>query len=324
MKSAAAVVPIPSSVLDRRITIHVFSTATYSNPGGDPERENHPRRDPETQHGIITPMCFKRKLRDNLALAGYSLYITRENVALETFIRGAIESSGVNFKGEVAEGSEDDDDAEEPEEKKAKGKPKGSKLTQEEKARVTKELCLKFIDNRFFGSTFCNPINQPMTGPVQVGMSVSVDPVEIIDSQITRMVVTKESDLHKEKTFGRLAVVPFGLYRTEIDLNPVRAKLTGFTWADYDLFMTALRNLYEHSKSTGRAGMEIEKIVVFMHDSPLGNASSKSLRRRVTAVRKNPKGLPPSELSPPRSADDYEISVDTSDLKGIEVEIIDP
>lgn len=327
--TATNVVPHPSAVLDKRVTILVITSVINGLGQGDPDRDNAQRTD-SAGYAYISPMGFKRKIRDYLALTGHPIFINRENVALETLIRQSIDASGIEYKGAIGDDSESDsEDSEEesapkaPKAPKAKA-PKGRKLTFEEKAKVAQDLCLKFTDNRFFGATLCNPVNQPLTGPVQVSWSVSVDPVEVLDWSITRVAVTKEDELHKERTMGRLSMIPFGLFRTEIDLNPAKAKVTGFTWGDFDTFMDAVKNMHEQSKSTGRSQVYIEKVIVFTHDTHLGNASSRSLRKRVKIARLNPTGVPANELPVARSVDDYEITVDMDGLSGVSVQVIEP
>ena len=46
---------------------------------------------------------------------------------------------------------------------------------------------------------------------------------------ITRMAVTNEKDLEKERTMGRKAIVPYGLYRAEGYISAPFAEKTGLT-----------------------------------------------------------------------------------------------
>ena len=42
---------------------------TNGNPNGDPDAGNLPRLDPETNRGLVTDVCLKRKVRNFVSLA---------------------------------------------------------------------------------------------------------------------------------------------------------------------------------------------------------------------------------------------------------------
>lgn len=45
-----------------------FFDALDCNPNGDPDAGNLPRIDPETQHGLVTDVCIKRKIRNAIQM----------------------------------------------------------------------------------------------------------------------------------------------------------------------------------------------------------------------------------------------------------------
>jgi len=53
------------------------------NPNGDPDAGNLPRMDPMTRHGIVTDVCIKRKIRDQLLASKRPIYI-QSSTALNT------------------------------------------------------------------------------------------------------------------------------------------------------------------------------------------------------------------------------------------------
>ena len=60
-----------------------FFDVTDGNPNGDPDAGNLPRIDPETNQGLVTDVCLKRKIRNFVAathreVPGQRIYI-REN-----------------------------------------------------------------------------------------------------------------------------------------------------------------------------------------------------------------------------------------------------
>ena len=144
-------------------------------------------------------------------------------------------------------------------------------------------------------------------GPVQLTFAqsqVRVTPQEIT---VTRMAVTNEIDLDKERTMGRKWVVPYGLYRADGFISAALAKKTNFTDDDLTLLWDALAGMFDHDRSAARGLMAARALVLFRHDSPLGNAPAHALLARVKAERPVEPSVPPRSLS-------YRISVDDSNL----------
>jgi CRISPR-associated protein Csd2 len=136
-----------------------------------------------------------------------------------------------------------------------------------------------------------------------------VDPIIPQEITITRVAITTESDAEGKNTeMGRKYIVPYGLYRVEgyVSANLAR-KVTGFTEEDLELLWTAIINMFELDHSAARGNMSVRKLIVFKHDSELGNAPAYQLFDRVTAKRKD-------ETKPARSYDDYEVLVNDADL----------
>ena len=46
----------------------VLIEAKNCNPNGDPDNENQPRIDPDSEYGIITNQCLNRKVRNQILL----------------------------------------------------------------------------------------------------------------------------------------------------------------------------------------------------------------------------------------------------------------
>jgi CRISPR-associated protein Csd2 len=148
-------------------------------------------------------------------------------------------------------------------------------------------------------------------GPVQINFSRSLDPIVQQEVTITRQTVTRIEDAEKERTMGRKHIVPYGLYRVE---GYVSAKLandetkgTGFSEEDLALLWDALLNMFEHDRSAARGKMAVRKLVVFKHDSDLGNAPAHRLFELVQVTRH-------PQANPPRSFSDYEVRVDTANV----------
>ena len=148
-----------------------------------------------------------------------------------------------------------------------------------------------------------------MRGPVQLGFARSVDPILPQEITITRSAITTEADAEKKGIeMGRKYIVPYGLYRAEgyISANLAK-KTTGFSEADLELLWQAILNMFELDHSAARGKMSVRELIVFRHDSELGNAPAYKLFDLVKAQRN------PNVVSP-RAYSDYQISVDEEKL----------
>ena len=281
------------------------------NPNGDPDAGNLPRIDPETGHGLITDVCLKRKVRNYVQLAragqpGYGIFI-REKAVLNLLI----EEAHAAIKGE-SEGAGG----------KAEGKKKDAKKAggdDVDKARLY--MCDTYYDVRTFGAVMSTGANAgQVRGPVQLTFSRSVQPIVALEHSITRMAVATEAEAEKQggdnRTMGRKATVPYGLYRAHGFISPAlagreekrRVQGTGFSEADLALLFEALENMFEHDRSAARGLMSTRALVIFEHESPLGNAPASSLfdKINVEVLR-----------TPGRSFADYRVTVDGKALSGV-------
>ena len=102
---------------------------------------------------------------------------------------------------------------------------------------------------------------------------------------------------------GRKYIIPYGLYRAEgyVSANLAR-KVTGFSEEDLELLWEAILNMFEHDHSAARGKMAVRELIIFKHDSEMGNAPAYKLFETVTVERKNPE-------TPARSYGDYRVEV---------------
>ncbi len=259
------------------------------NPNGDPDAGNMPRIDPETGYGLVTDVCLKRKIRNyaelkNADRSGYRIYI-KEGTPLNQNHQEAYLAKGLKL---------------------------GEKAKPSEVNKARQWMCVNFFDVRTFGAVMTTGDNcGQVRGPVQINFSRSIDPIIQQEVTITRQTVTKIDDIDKERTMGRKHIVPYGLYRVEGYISAKLAndptKGTGFSEEDLELFWEALVNMFEHDHSAARGKMATRKLVVFKHESELGNAPAHLLFERVKVTR-NP------QINPPRSFSDYQVVVDQDNL----------
>lgn len=289
-----------SKALDKRYEFVLFFEVENGNPNGDPDAGNMPRIDPETSQGLVTDVCLKRKVRNYVELAkkgvksgdqSFDIYV-RENAVLNDINEEAYRN--LNIK---------------PESKKL---PKDS-----DKAKsVIKYMCDRFYDIRAFGAVMTTEINcGQVRGPIQFGFAKSLDQIVPQEITITRMAVTNKKDAEKERTMGRKHVVPYALYRAEGYISAPLAEKTGFTDEDLKLFWDALLEMFEHDHSAARGKMSSRKLVIFEHETALGNAPAHKLFDLVTVKRND-------DQKPPRAFTDYSININ-SDEKPNGVTIIE-
>jgi CRISPR-associated protein Csd2 len=275
------------------------------NPNGDPDAGNMPRMDAETGHGLVTDVAIKRKIRNYVAMArgdapGYDIYMQERAVL-----------NRAHERAYVATGQ----------------KSESKKLPKDEaKAReLTAWMCGNFFDIPTFGAVMSTEVNTgQVRGPVQLTFAESIDPIVPMEFSITRSSVTNEKDaLQNERTMGRKHIVPYGLYRAHGFVSGRLAndtkKGTGFSEADLSLVWEALANMFDHDRAAARGEMTARGLIVFKHDSDLGNAPAHKLLERVT-VKRAANGA--GGDGPPRGFGDYAVTVNEADLPpGVTVEI---
>lgn len=293
-----------SDCIKNRYDFVVYFDVENGNPNGDPDAGNMPRVDPETGYGLVTDVCLKRKIRNYVETVkegepGFEIYI-KDGVPLNTSDFRAFEELNVDPK-DVKKLKKDDPQLD---------------------LKLRDFMCRAFYDVRTFGAvmtTFMkNGLNcGQVRGPVQLTFARSVDPIIPQEVTITRVAITTEADAEKKGTeMGRKYVVPYALYRCEgfVSANLAR-KTTGFSDDDLSLLWEAIINMFEHDHSAARGKMAVRSLVVFKHDSELGNAPSYKLFDAVSVKRK--KGI-----EYPRSFADYgDVEVDES-VCGDGVELI--
>lgn len=254
------------------------------NPNGDPDAGNTPRIDPETGYGLVTDVCLKRKIRNHVAL-------TKENA--ESFKIYVQEKAVLNRTNEEAY-------------KALEIKPVAKKLPKkvEDAQKVTAWMCDNFYDIRTFGAVMTTEINcGQVRGPIQLAFARSVEPIIPQEISITRMAVTNERDLEKERTMGRKHIVPYGLYVAHGFVSAPLAQKTGFSEEDLELLWDSLINMFEHDRSAARGLMSSRKLIVFKHDSKTGNAPAHKLFDLIN-IQRNEKFTGPA-----RSYKDYNVSI---------------
>lgn len=328
-----------NDVLKRRYDFVLLFDVLDGNPNGDPDNGNIPRMDEQTQQGLVTDGCLKRKIRNAVAaiqqddsgkvVPGYDLYFQTQDAIYEKRVLNLIHKSawdalgiqpGTVEKTENGNGGESAEPSAKGKGKKAKAKP-GDRGDFDNVRKARQWMCQNFYDIRAFGAVMTTGVNcGQVRGPMQLTFARSHDPIIPLDLSITRVAVTREEDANivvseesgqgqsgKTTEMGRKAIVPYGLYRAHGFFNPHFAKSTGVTAEDLDLFWQAVQQMWDLDHSASRGLMSCRGVYVFSHESHLGNAPAHMLFERVTIQRKD-------GVVAPRSFGDYTVTVNDADL----------
>lgn len=274
------------SELKSRIDFVYFFDVKDGNPNGDPDAGNLPRIDAETGMGLVTDVCIKRKVRNYVQVAkslseGYDIFI-KEKAILNNLIDAAREDSSV------------------------KNEKDGEKT---EAARQV--MCKRYYDVRTFGAVMSTGANAgQVRGPIQFTFARSVEPIVQSEHSITRMAVATEAEAKKQsgdnRTMGRKSTIPYGLYMCHGFISANLAKQTGFSEEDLELFWDSLKNMFDNDRSAARGLMSAQKLIVFRHESELGNAPANKLFDLVKVKKVNDKVA--------RSFSDYNIEIEKDKL----------
>lgn len=280
------------SELKNRIDFVYLFDVQDGNPNGDPDAANSPRVDAETMHGIVTDVCLKRKIRNYVSICKehstkFDMFI-RENAVLDNAVENVYNYDEI----------------------------KSIKDKEEQKRQAKKKLCSNYYDIRTFGAVIAaSGKTDQVRGPIQLTFARSIDPIVPRSMSITRMAVQSESENKDNRTMGRKATVPYGLYLCHGFISANLAKQTGFDEADLEVFWEALQNMFDVDRSAARGLMSAQKLIAFKHASKLGNAPANKLFDLVKVEKKE-------GVAVPRSFSDYKVTINTDQLPA-NVEILE-
>ena len=244
-----------------------------SNPNGDPDRESDPRQRHD-ERGEISPVSFKRKIRDLVENENKEGPVWQEisksfSPYLEENEFCILESRGRNRQ----------------------------EITQEIEDGSFKE---KYWDARVFGNTFLEEgiSDSIRTGVAQFSMGVSISPVEI-----ERMTNTNKAGVEKGKDRGMAPlayrIVQHGVYCMPFFINPTAATKSGCTKRDIELLLKLIPYAYSHTASYVRPFVAIRHAFYMEHKSALGSCQDYAL---IDSLKPKKKGDPET---PSKSWEDY-------------------
>lgn len=258
----------------KRATGLLIIEVVNSNPNGDPDRESDPRQRPDG-HGEISPVSFKRKLRDLLddhdAPFFQALPVEFRSHAERYFIlehRGRDRKEIKKEMGEIAHFMES-------------------------------EFVRKYWDARVFGNTFLEDGGDKgfiKTGVVQFGMGVSIAPIEIL-----RQTNTNKAGVQEGKNAGMAPLayrtVIHGVYCMPFFVNPNYAHKSGCTVEDIELLKLLIPYAYDMNRSAIRPDVRLRHAWYIEHKHLLGSCPEYLLIEALTPQKLSGKDEPSTSWS---------------------------
>jgi CRISPR-associated protein Csd2 len=250
------------------------------NPNGDPDAGNQPRIDPQTNQGLVTDACLKRKVRNYVEMVGkdestpekYKIFVEEGSVLTQTVSR-AYTQVGLPEKTSSVE----------------------------DQQKVADWMQRNYYDLRMFGAVLAAvglKAGQSW-GATQFSFARSIDPVIPQSISITRCAANDGKEGKDNKTMGRKEVIPYGLYKSHIFYNPHLAEKTGcITEYDLKLLWDALVKCWEFDRSASRGLMACRGLYIFSHDNKYGSAPVHELFDKLEIK---------STVAVPRSFTDYQV-----------------
>ena len=241
-----------------------------SNPNGDPDAESEPRTFDHDNRGLISPVSFKRKVRDMVLDSDGPVFQQAKRILSLNGERGydILEKRGRDRKAI------------------------------EKMDAVT--FTNTFWDGRVFGNTFLESMKDKgkkpdeiahfiSTGVVQFGPGVSVSPVEIVRTTNTNKSGVQEG---KDRGMAPLAwrVVHHAVYTMPFFVNPMMASQNDCDETDIELLKFMIPHAYRNTASAIRPFVEVRHAWYAEHNSPLGSCPDSMILDALTPKRSDGNG----------------------------------
>lgn len=254
----------------------------HSNPNGDPDAESEPRTTDADGRGLISPVSFKRKLRDLVDDKKGAVWLEAQKVFDFNDKRGydVLERRGRN-RDEIF-------------------------------AMDAAAFTNAYWDARVFGNTFLEGMKESnikpgekdhfiSTGVVQFGPGESIAPIEV-----ERLTMTNKAGVEEGKDRGMAPlgwrVVRHALYVMPFFVNPMMALKTDCRVEDIELVKFLIPHAYRSTASAVRPFVEIRHAWFAEHKSPLGSCRDSLILDTLRPTKTRGKADEPSI-----SIEEYEV-----------------
>jgi Cas7 group CRISPR-associated protein Csh2 len=232
-----------------------------SNPNGNPDQESDPRQRPD-ERGMISPVSFKRKLRD---------LVENKEGPVWNEIAKPFNPTLDPKQFQILESRE--------------------REWNEVKKLESKEFTARYWDARLFGSTFLEKKTDEAgsfirTGVAQFGMGVSISPIRIERQTNSKKAGAQEG---KDRGLAPLAyrIVQHGVYTMPYFVNAAVANKSGCTDNDVELMKLLIPHAYTQTASAIRPQVIIRHAWYMEHNSALGSCPDFLLLEALRPSRKD-------------------------------------
>ena len=227
--------------------------ASMTNPNGDPDQENKPRMDYETNTALVSDARRKRDVRNYFKAKGFPIFVdtlNEQKVPMETMLE-YYRNQYLTDPDKMRQLFSAHPKIKELWETLASKSKKTTYLDiyndsdfQKDKKEfghfnnlfITALIQDALIDIRLFGSAMAvENVSRTFTGPVQITWGYSMHPVELVKSNTITSIMNDDNS-----TFGKKHKLYYGLFIHAGTINKFSAQLTGMTEQDQALFRKAL------------------------------------------------------------------------------------
>lgn len=290
--------------------------AIQCNPNGDPDQENKPRMDYDTQTNLVTDVRIKRHIRDFLKQGGHEIFVDLESeakVTMDDKLRAVLTRLWDN--DDKMKSLIDNDqlftaylglkkaNAEDTVKELVNKKPTNKEVNKAILSGLVKSV---FVDVRMFGSAFAvDGFNNAYTGPIQLNWGYSLNRVHLLESDTIASIMNDGNS-----TFGKDYRVKYSLPAFHGSINRAAAATTGLTEADLNDFRDAIWQSLSANPTRSKLNQYPKLYVEIIYNDGHYNGHFGDLRNLVKASEAN--GKSSQEV---RSFED--LNLDLSKLKAL-------
>ena len=270
--------------------------AIQCNPNGDPDHENKPRMDYDTQTNLVTDVRVKRYIRDYLKAEGHEIFVDMEGdskVTMDEKMKQVV-TRALREDEEVQRLLDSPEQFEIYQSLKEEDPEKTFKVFQDKKKRnLSFNIALlsglvkhQFSDIRMFGSAFAvEGFNRAMTGPIQMNWGYSLNPVYLMESNTISSIMNEGNS-----TFGKDYRVKYSLLAFHGSINHRAAATTGLMKIDIDLFRESLWNSISASPTRSKLNQYPKLYLEVQYHEGIRNGYFGDLRNLIAANPKSENG----------------------------------
>lgn len=272
--------------------------AIQCNPNGDPDQENKPRMDYDTNTNLVTDTRVKRYIRDYVKQNGGEIFVDMEGnskVTMDDKLKAILQKIYLN---DEKMGSLINDEDLFNAFKKLREKEKEKTISvMVNKKPSNKQINLavleglirqQFIDIRMFGSAFAvDGFNRAYTGPIQLNWGYSLNKVFLMDSNTIVSIMNDGNS-----TFGKDYRVKYSLLSFHGTINKAAAATTGLTEDDQVVFRDAIWNSLAANPTRTKINQYSKLYLEIIYKEGVSNGYFGDLRQYVSALpKKDENGL---------------------------------